>query len=237
MDYDGTIAPFQTDDGRSTTYPEISELLHCIITSCRTRLIVVSGRSAQEIVPLLAMYPLPEIWGTFGIEKIRPDGRYEEAHVNEDALHILAQAEARLDREGLGQQIEFKLAGVALHWRGLPPAEGAKVRMKAYEVLQPLAAHPDVVLSEFDCGIELRLLSASKADALGSLLSELDFRIPIAYLGTDETDEEPFRMLNGRGLSVLVGPKRRFTADQWLKPPHDLFRFLLHWVEACGGVQ
>jgi trehalose 6-phosphate phosphatase len=234
MDYESTVAPFHAER-QATAYSEISELLHCIITLCHTRLIVVSGRAAQEIAALLDMNPLPEIWGAYGIEKIH-QGRYEVGPINEDALNILAHAEAELGREGLGHRMEFKVAGMVLHWQGLLPAEALDVRTRAYRVLQSVAAHPDLVLAEFRGGVELRLSSATMADALDRLLLELDSRIPIAYLGSDG-HEEPFRTLNSRGLSVLVGPKPPCTAAYWLKPPHDLVRFLLHWIVACGGVQ
>jgi trehalose 6-phosphate phosphatase len=238
MDYDGTLAPFHKDRHRATPYPQVPDLLRCIMQSCRTRLIVVSGRTAREVPPLLGLYPAPEIWGTYGIEKIHSDGRYEEAAVSESALQILAQAEAELDRGGLNERIEFKLAGVALHWRGLPAAEVLRIRTKAYRILEPLAKHPEVVLSDFESGVEIRLLSANKADTLRNLLSELDSSVPVAYLGDDSTDEEAFRVLNGRGLTVRVASKRRFTAAQiWVKPPDELVRFLTEWILSSGGVQ
>ena len=68
------------------------------------------------------------------------------------------------------------------------------------------------------------------------MLAEVDSRAPVAYLGDDVTDEEPFRSLNGRGLTVLVRPTYRFTAAQyWLRPPDDLQRFLHDWIRAGQG--
>ena len=51
-----------------------------------------------------------------------------------------------------------------------------------------------------------------------------------SYLGDDLTDEDAFRALKGRGLSVLVRNELRETlADIWLKPPGELIDFLLKW--------
>src|SRR5262249_21007735 len=142
-----------------------------------------------------------------------------------------------LDREGFGKYIEVKLAGVALHWRGLPSSEGFGIRTKAYRILQPLAVQPDLVLADFEEGVELRLASANKGDALRTFLSDLDANVPVAYLGDDSTDEDAFRVLNGRCLSVLIGPKPRLSAAQlWLKPPEELIQFLTAWIDACGEV-
>jgi len=238
VDYDGTIAPFHADRHRAKPYPQVSELLRCIMSCCGTRLVVVSGRAAREVPPLLGLFPAPEIWGTHGIEKVDCLGRYEEGPVSEAALAILAEAESQLESAGVGEHLEVKLAGVALHWRGLKPAAVSKIRTKAYRILKPLAASPEIVLAEFEEGIEIRLASANKGNALRDLLSQLQDCVPIAYLGDDDTDEEAFQVLNGRGLSVLVGSKPRFTLAQiWLKTPGQLLTFLTQWIQACGAGQ
>jgi len=173
-----------------------------------------------------------------GIEKVDCLGRYEEGPVSEPALAILAEAESQLESAGVGEHLEVKLAGVALHWRGLKPAAVSKIRTKAYRILKPLAASPEIVLAEFEEGIEIRLASANKGNALRDLLSQLQDCVPIAYLGDDDTDEEAFQVLNGRGLSVLVGSKPRFTLAQiWLKTPGQLLTFLTQWIQACGAGQ
>jgi trehalose 6-phosphate phosphatase len=240
LDYDGTIAPFSRDRHRAFPYPGIPELLRRIGSTCNTRLIVITGRPAHEVLPLLGFVPCPEIWGTYGLERLYGTGTparhcYEEAEVSDKAAEVLAQAEIRLDMEGLQDRVEVKLAGVAVHWRGLPPSEILKIRTKAYRVLEPLARNADLVMAEFDEGVELRLRSASKGNALRTFLSELDASVPVAYLGDDATDEDAFRVLNGRGLSVLVRAKHTFTSAQmWLRPPVELIAFLKDWIRACG---
>jgi trehalose-phosphatase len=241
LDYDGTIAPFSADRRRAFPYPAIPELLQRIDAACQTRLIVVTGRPAYEVVPLLGLVPLPEIWGTYGLERLYRDAtqachRYEDADVSDQVAAALAEAEASLDSAGLRDCIEVKLAGVAVHWRGLKPSEILDARTKAYRILEPLAHQPDLVMIEFEEGVEIRLRSANKGDALRRLLSDLDADLPIAYLGDDATDEDAFRVLNGRGLTVLVKAKRKFTSAQlWLKPPEELIWFLKGWIRACEG--
>ena len=238
LDYDGTLAPFHPDRNRARPYPRIPEFLQNIMRSCSTRLIIVSGRPVREVPTLLGLFPQPEIWGTYGIEKICADGHYVEAHVSHRTLLTLAEAEARLENEGLGDLIEVKLAAVALHWRGLPASDILTIRGKAYRILEPLAVQPDFVLAEFDEGLEIRLATANKGNTLRGFLSELDPEIPVAYVGDDATDEDAFRVLNGRGLTILAGSKPRATAAlTWLKPPAELLQFLMNWIHACrdGG--
>ena len=236
LDYDGTIAPFSAHRLRAFPYPGVPQLLHQIMANCRTRLIVASGRAAHEVVSLLGMIPPPEIWGTHGAERVYADGRYEEIDVTDAAIEVLFQSETRLESEGLGHLLEVKSAAVAVHWRGLKPAEVLQVRTKAYRTLEPLAAKSGLVLADFDEGVEIRLRAANKGIALQGFLAELSSEVPVAYLGDDRTDEDAFRVLNDRGLTVLVNAKPRFSAAQIvLKPPDELTAFLHAWIKACGA--
>jgi trehalose-phosphatase len=234
LDYDGTIAPVCADRHRAFPYSNVPELMRCIMRTCGTRLIVVTGRAAREVPPLLGL--TPETWGSYGIERLHPNGHHEDVEVGEEAFQVLERAETCLEREGLGELIEVKLAGVAVHWRGLRPADVLEIKTIAYRVLEPLAFEPGMALAEFEDGIEIRLRSANKGEALRGLLHDLNSDVPVAYLGDDATDEDAFRVLNGRGLSVLVNSKYRFSAAQmWLRPPDDLIGFLTDWIRACGG--
>jgi trehalose-phosphatase len=235
LDYDGTIAPFSAHRLHAFPYPGVQELLRRIMADCHTRLIVASGRAAHELIPLLGMLPPPEVWGTHGAERVYADGRFEEIEVTQDALEVLLTSETRLEAAGLSHLLEVKSAAVAVHWRGLKASELLQVRAKAYRILEPLAGKFGLVLAEFEEGVEIRLHYANKGAALQGLLSELHPDIPVAYLGDDITDEDAFRALNDRGLSVLVNAKPRFTAAQVvLKPPQELIAFLSTWIKACG---
>jgi trehalose-phosphatase len=236
LDYDGTVAPFTVDRSRAFPYPSVPELLDGIMSTCRTRVALVSGRAAHEVPALLGLDPHPEIWGTYGLERLSADGRYERAHLTEETLHAFAEAEAWLEEEGLRGVAETKPGALAVHWRGLGPSEMEEVRTRAYRALTPLAAGTGLLLSEFEGGLELRVRARGKGDAVRTILSESEPGAPVAYLGDDVTDEEAFRVLNGRGLTVLVRPTYRFTAAQmWLRPPSELVQFLADWIRACGG--
>src|SRR5438093_1196688 len=119
---------------------------------------------------------------------------------------------------------------------GLDSSETLKVRSRAYQTLKPMTSREDLTLAEFDEGIELRLRSANKGDAVRQFLRDINPITPVAYLGDDVDDEDAFRVLNGRGFTVLVKPKSRFTAAQvWLRPPAELVGFLIDWKLACRG--
>ena len=236
LDYDGTIAPFSVNRNQAFPYPAVPELIDSIMSTCRTRVALISGRAAKEIPPLLGLNPHPEIWGSYGTERLDSSGKYSLAEVGEGARQALAEADAALQQQGLEELVEQKPGAVAVHWRTLGRSRMEEVRAKAYRVFSPFVGTNQLLLSEFDGGIELRLRTRNKGDVVREVLSSHGAEVPVAYLGNDPTDEDAFRTLNGRGLTVLVRTSSRFTAAQmWIRPPEELVQFLGMWIQACGG--
>jgi len=230
LDYDGTLAPFHVDPAQAQPYPGVCERLDAIMADRRTRLVLISGRWTRDLLPLLTLQRRPEIWGSHGWEQLKPDGGYAVAPIREDTLRRLLEAD-ELERriEALGGRCERKPAGFAVHWRGLPTERIAEIRSGVFEKWMEDALHRSLVWHDFDGGIELRAPGRTKGYVVDTLLAE-EPDAPAAYLGDDNTDEDAFRAIKGRGLGVLVRPEFRPTeADLWLRPPDELLDFLGHW--------
>jgi len=233
VDYDGTLAPFQVRRDLAYPYPGVAPALQEIVRGGQTRLVVISGREAREVPPLLGIHPPPEVWGCHGLERLRIDGSMETLCLEERTLNGLAEAGRWLDVQQLRHVAELKSGGIAIHWRGLNEMATEDVRARVMLGWCPIAKDRGLALLEFDGGIEILASEADKGDAVRSLLSEMSPETPAAYLGDDSTDESAFRAMEGRGLSVLVRPTWRQTeAHMWLKPPSELLEFLDLWLKA-----
>ena len=238
LDYDGTLAPFCLNRQQAFPYPGMTGLLQEIIICSRTRVVIVTGRNADEVIPLLAIHPSLEIWGCHGLERLRPDGTRETPRVEEPVLHALAEADRWLRYQGLHNRAEFKTVAVAIHWRGLDEATAAEIRGQVLLGWFPIAQSTPMELLEFDGGIEMRMPGRDKGDAVSTILHEIGPDVPVAYLGDDLTDERAFLALGALGLSVLVRPEWRETAAAlWITPPEGLREFLTRWLQACRGGQ
>ncbi len=234
LDYDGTLAPFCLNRQQALPYPGMTALLQEIIVNGRTRVVIITGRNAHEVIPLLAVHPSPEIWGCHGLERLRPDGTCETPRVEEPVLRALADADRWLKYQGLHNRAEFKTAAVAIHWRGLDEATAEETRSQVLLGWFPIAQSTPMELLEFDGGIEMRMPGRDKGDAVRTILDEIGPEVPVAYLGDDLTDERAFLALGTLGLSVLVRPEWRKTgAALWIRPPEGLREFLTRWLQAC----
>lgn len=231
LDYDGTLAPFHLRPHLAYPYPEVVDALDCLMGDTGTRVVIVSGRRAQEIMPLLRLTRQPEIWGNHGWERLSPDGELSLREVGDGARTLLEQAyavaEGALD---FGARLERKPASVALHWRGLSIIKRLKAQSWINAAWAPLLGEDGLELMPFSGGVELMVRGDHKGHAVRSVLAETSPETLVAYLGDDMTDEEAFREVQQRGLGVLVRDRPRDThANLWIRPPHELRRFIRHW--------
>jgi trehalose 6-phosphate phosphatase len=236
LDYDGTLAPFRPERDRAVPYPGVRERLMKILSAGSTRLVIVSGRAVSDLTPLLKLDDLPEIWGSHGAEQLTPDGHYHSASSEERPAEGLAAAYRWAREQGLLETTERKPVGIAFHWRGKVADEIDSIRAAVLDRWRDSAAEFDLVLREFDGGLELRVESITKGEVVRHIAGRSVSNSAVAYLGDDETDEDAFRALPEHGLAVLVRSELRKTAaDVWLQPPAQMLAFLDRWAVSSRG--
>lgn len=234
LDYDGTLAPFRVERDQAFPYPGVIELLNDIRCSQASRVAIISGRAIQDLTPLLDIDPLPEIWGSHGWEHLSDNGKYMISSPDEPTKQALSQAKEYIESLDLTQYCEQKPVSIALHWRGLVTGVADSIKAQVKNRWKELEDISNLKVQDFDGGMEIRIKGKDKGTAVTSIIDNLGKEVSIAYLGDDKTDEDAFKALNKRGLSVLVREEFRLTeADLWIKPPGELIEFLSKWKQAC----
>ena len=108
LDYDGTLAPFHLDPRNAYPYPGIREILNRLLEVVDMRLVIISGRWTEDLIPLLQLNKNPEIWGSHGLERLRSDGSYEIESMDEKVLNGLVTADEWTEKVGLADRCEKK---------------------------------------------------------------------------------------------------------------------------------
>jgi trehalose 6-phosphate phosphatase len=238
LDYDGTLAGFRLDRFQARPWAGVRELLQQIQSRGGTRMVVITGRPAAEIAPMLGLETPLEAWGLHGAERLYPDGRRELQQAPAATQAKLEELKQFLRRDSLGGLFEDKANGAVMHWRGHSRKTAEQIERRARELFEPLAHLEGLALLEFESGLELRV-GRDKGGAVDAILAERGSTGPVAYLGDDLTDETAFRAVNrvaGRHLSVLVRRVWRQTeAVLWLRPPADVREFLELWLRATDS--
>jgi trehalose-phosphatase len=239
LDYDGTLAGFRVDRFQARPWAGVRQLLQQIQSRGRTRMVVISGRPAAEIAPLLRLEPPLEAWGLHGAERLYPDGRRELQQAPPATQAKLEQLKQSLRHDSLGGLFEDKANGAVMHWRGHSRKTAEQIERRTRELFEPLAHMEGLALLEFESGLELRA-GRDKGGAVDAILAERGTTGPVAYLGDDLTDETAFRAVNRAAPPHVSGLVRRAwretAADLWLRPPADVREFLELWLRATDSV-
>ncbi|WP_037069116.1 trehalose-phosphatase [Pseudonocardia acaciae] len=207
LDYDGVLTPIvdRPEDARMT--PDMRRIVHELAGRCPV--CVVSGRDRAVVQDLMGMHDLT-VAGSHGFDIWHPERgtlRHEAATGFES---LVADVGEELD-DGVGWldgvQVERKRASVAVHYR-LADADAAErvaalVRRLLTERSNELKLTPGKMVYELQPNLDW-----DKGRAVLYLLDTLGLTTPDTvplYLGDDVTDEDAFRALHGRGVSIYVG--------------------------------
>ncbi|MFQ5499934.1 MAG: trehalose-phosphatase [Candidatus Zixiibacteriota bacterium] len=233
LDYDGTLAPFNPDRARAFPYPGVRERLDKLMHNDRTQLVIVSGRQSADLVPLLGLSSPPEMFGCHGGEHFLPAGDSTFVTLSDRQKEAIDDARRWTERENLTPYCELKPLGLAFHWRGKETEQADDIRQRVVSQWADCARECQLMLHEFDGGIELRPSDITKARAVEWLIRVSEPGTPLAYLGDDLTDEDAFEAVGEQGLKAMVRSSLRTTlADILLEPPNDLLDFLDRWLKS-----
>jgi len=230
LDYDGTLAPFHTDRMKAFPLDGIVELLTTIRDETETHLAIMTGRPLRELLALLGDLDIP-VSASQGSEFVFPDGRHQALMPSDRQRERLDRAEAEAAAAAPGGRVERKVAGVALHTRGMDPDEAKEIQRRVCGIWEEDSHDYGLDCRFFNGGIELRLKNVDKGTALNALLEDQPLDSLCVYLGDDETDEDALLVLRGRGYGIKVGtPGTPTYAQGRLEDPEEVRKFLRSWI-------
>lgn len=217
LDYDGTLAPFAIDPMQARPLSGIADLLRELSASGHTRLAIISGRPVAEVLALLDHPPLTVV-GNHGFEIHWQDGSYALRNPSAEQRQGLTVLRSHLENRGYGGRLEVKLTSLALHTRGMESGAARMVEQEFLSRLSVRALSYGLECRQFNGGVEIRCRGWTKGDALMELLKGWPEERFAVYVGDDDTDEDAFAALAGRGVGIRVGSREQPTAAAGLLP-------------------
>jgi alpha,alpha-trehalase len=240
LDYDGTLSPIVDRPEDANLSAPMRETLRALANRCTVA--IVSGRGLEDVrrrVGLEGLYYA----GSHGFEIDGPDRAAFSKEQGREALPSLEEAESRL-RNHLadidGAQVERKKFSIAVHYRRVVAEKAGTIETIVDDVMRSIKGlrkrggkkifelQPDV---EWDKGRAVLWL-------LDQLALDNASAWPI-YIGDDVTDEDAFRVLQGRGAGIVVhdGEKRPSFARYGLRNPAEVATFLQKLATGMEGGQ
>lgn len=236
LDYDGTLAPFHVDPMQAKPFPGVLDLLHVLVEDPTTTLVIISGRPAREVSLLLENIPVT-IVGSHGFELWHPS---DDTPV---VIQPLAEQKAGLDlakvaalQKGYGEKLEYKVASIAMHTRGISAQTASAMEENIFAAWTKIAIAHDLECRRFNGGVEVRCAGRHKGDALSALLQRHPQEIFTVYVGDDDTDEDAFKAIYETGIGIKVGsPSSTTAAKGFLKDCEAVKIFLETWVSVTSA--
>jgi len=233
LDYDGTLAPFVVNRREAFPLDGIRDTLCAIRDETDTRLAIVTGRPIGEILELIGDLKIP-IVGSQGTEFRYPDGRWFTLLPTAPQRARLIEAEQEALTLAPRTRVERKPASIALHTRGEPALEARASEEAVCRLWMENTEDIGLRCRHFLGGVELRLTGITKGTAIQALIEDCSEADLVVYIGDDETDEDAFRALKGRGISIRVGDETVPThADSTLRDITDVRWFIRRWLDVA----
>ncbi len=239
MDYDGTLAPIAETPAKAKILPENKKILEELSNLPGVRLAIISGRELEDIKSRIGLKNI--IYSAnHGLEidgpkikfksPVKPDFRKIIKSIHDSLKNKLAEIEGAL--------IEDKGLSLSLHYRLVKEAEVPKVKALFHElVIIPLLKNK-IKITRGKKALEIRpQVEWDKGKVVLWLLARQQFAqgdkevLPV-YIGDDVTDEDAFKVLRNKGITIAIGKTSGSYAQFYLNDAAEVGEFLRR-IEAC----
>jgi alpha,alpha-trehalase len=238
LDYDGTLCPIVDQPEKADLSAAMQNALRDLAERCTVA--IVSGRGLMDVKKRVALETLYYA-GSHGFEIEGPGSTHMQNQKGVDALPVLDEAEKQLQRDVVdieGALVERKKFSVAVHYRNVAPEDVKTIEQIVDGVLEK---HTSLRKGHGKKVFELQPDAAwDKGRAVLWLMDRLDLdsdQFQPIYIGDDVTDENAFRVLQGRGAGILVqdGDVRQTHAEYVLNTTAEVRLFLEKLSAAIHG--
>lgn len=238
FDYDGTLTPIVETPAKAVIPKETKELLKKLSENHNCKLAIISARSLNDVKNIAGIKDIIYV-GNHGLEIEGPKIRFKSpvsSGLKRILIHINNELSGKLSKIR-GVFIEDKGLALSIHYRLVDRRDISLVKNIFTETTQPYILQNKIRISygkkvyeirppvEWDKGKVVLWLLARQQFAKG-----IDKVFPV-YIGDDVTDEDAFKAVQNKGLTVFVGKPKKSYAQYYLKNTSEVMQLLRQLME------
>lgn len=240
LDYDGTLTPIMPKPPMARLHDSTRKVLERLTRTPRFSVAIVTGRKLGEIKPMVKLDGLVYS-GNHGLELQGPDFNYTHAK-SRQFTRILKQVKDALrplPAAFPGTFVEDKGVTLTYHYRLLaPPTLDEAMKAEFIRRVSPWLDDKKVRVIDAKKAYEIvPNLNWSKASAVRWILLHEDPESLPVYIGDDKADENPFRVLDERGVTIRVGYEGKSYAHYFVESPEEVEKFLTGLADRAAQEQ
>jgi trehalose 6-phosphate synthase/phosphatase len=204
LDYDGTLVPFAKHPSKAVPSKELLMLLDKLASDPKTEVTIISGRShliLQDWFSGLSINLVAEHGAT-----IRNTGGewMSEREVDQSWKPLVRPILELYAQRSPGSFVEEKNHTLAWHYRNVESELGFVRSRELLDNLYHLVRNAQLQIIDGNKVIEVRVAGVDKGAAASKVIhgGTYDF---ILVIGDDKTDEDMFRALDSKAITIKVG--------------------------------
>ncbi len=228
LDFDGTLVPIQKDPAQCFLLHETKKQLLLLTDSKHCYITILSGRSLSDIKKRVGIKKI-YYGGNHGLNISGSGMRYTHPEAQK-AKSIINAIERRLKKEIAkikGVWLENKKYSLSLHFRSVTATDIPLIKKIFRNTVDEFLKKNLLSVIKGKKVLELvPAVSWDKGKAVFLILQRLKHKCLPIYIGDDQTDENAFRALNKKGITIRVGKSAKTAADYYLKNQREVSEFL-----------
>lgn len=233
LDYDGTIVPIARRPEQALIPPRSKKLLQQLSKNRNCEVMIVSGRTIADVKRMAGLRNIIYS-GNHGLEVEGPKIKFK-SFIPARYKKILKKIKSQLQEDLSsipGAWVEDKGATLSVHYRLVPSKKIPAVKTIFQENTIVDRLRKDIKTKSGKMVLEIKPPVAWDKGkivlwllARQAFLSEDQKLLPV-YVGDDVTDEDAFRALQNKGLTICVGQSKDTLAQYYLNNSQEVFKFL-----------
>lgn len=205
LDYDGTLVPFARHPREAMPDKNLIKLLASLGSDSRTNLTIISGRDASILDEWFQGVPVNLVAEHGAAIKRIKQAWTQEKEIDQSWKPMLRPTLEMFVKRSPRSFIEEKNHTLAWHYRNVDPDLGFTRSRELLDSLFHLIRNGQLQVIDGNKVIEIRVAGIDKGVAAKKIIDEnaSDF---VLVVGDDKTDEDMFRSLSEKALTIKVGP-------------------------------
>ena len=232
LDFDGTLAPIVSSPDKAHLSGRFKKLIGGLAECKDTKVAIISGREMKDLKKRVALKGIIYA-GNHGFEIDGPNLSFATpmARGFKSAMNSMRELLKKHLRLIDGAIIEDKVFTTSVHYRMVKPEETLKVKNIFYKVVEPYILKKICRITAGKKVFEIRPnIKWDKGEAVTWLLARHkvffgEDVVPV-YIGDDNTDEDAFKKIAGRGIGIVVGNEPFSMARYYVDNVPEVYRFL-----------
>jgi trehalose-phosphatase len=238
LDYDGTLTPIVSRPELAICPPEVRRYLEKLRDLPGVHLAIISGRSLDDLRGKVGVSGIIYV-GNHGLEIENPAGTHKKivSSTRTGELKKITQNLQDSLKEIPGILFEEKGPILSIHYRNVHKKFSERIHQVMEKELRQWRGRWRMASGKMVLEIRPNV-DFHKGKAVKEILKMLPSPelLPI-YLGDDQTDEDAFRVLKDKGISVFIGPATLPSeADFFLRNPKEVQEFLFRCQEVRRAI-